>query len=246
MAESTDIIFGRNPVVEAIEAGKSVDKVLLLKTIRGPFEKEVRSLCREKEIPLQYVPGHKLDKITRKNHQGIIGFASLVSYQTIEDVVPMLFEQGKVPLIVILDGITDVRNFGAIARSAEVFGVHAIVIGEKKSARINDDAFKTSAGAILKLPICREKSLSKTVENLKQSGFQVFATDLNTDFYISDINFDQPCAVILGSEGDGVSQGLLQMCDQSFKIPQVGETDSLNVSVASGVIMYEILKQRTR
>jgi 23S rRNA (guanosine2251-2'-O)-methyltransferase len=246
MAESADIIFGRNPVLEAIQAGKSVDKILLLKTIRGPFEKDVRKLCKEYDIPLQYVPGHKLDKITRKNHQGIIGFASLVSYQTIEDVVPMLYEQGKVPLIFILDGITDVRNFGAIARSAEVFGVHAIVIGEKRSARVNDDAFKTSAGAILKLPICREKSINKAVVTLQQSGFQIYATDLNTEFYISDLNFDQPCAVILGSEGDGVSPGLLETCDQRFKIPQVGETDSLNVSVAAGVIMYEILKQRTR
>lgn len=246
MADSGDIIFGRNPVLEAIGAGKTVDKVLLLKTIRGPFEKEVRSLCKQFDIPLQYVPSHKLDKITRKNHQGIIGFASLIDYQSIDNVVPMLYEQGKVPLIFILDGITDVRNFGAIARSAEIFGVHAIVIGEKRSARINEDAIKTSAGAILKMPICREKSISQTVDTLQQSGFNIFATDLKTDFFISDIDFCQPCAVILGSEGDGVSESLLQKCNQRFKIPQIGVTDSLNVSVASGVIMYEILKQRTR
>jgi len=233
-------------LVEAIQSGKSVDKVLLLKTIRGPFEKEVRKLCKEKDIPLQYVPSHKLDKITKKNHQGIIGFASLVSYQSIEDVVPLLFEQGKTPLIVLLDGVTDVRNFGAIVRSAEVFGIDAIVIGEKRSARINEDAYKTSAGAILRLPICREKSLVKTVEFLRSFGFQLFATDLKTNHFISDIDFKGPSAVILGSEGDGVSEGLLNICDEKFKIPQVGETDSLNVSVASGVIMYEILKQRTK
>lgn len=246
MAESEDIIFGRNPVLEAIQGGKPVDKILLLKTIRGPFEKDIRRLCKEYDIPIQYVPSHKLDKITRKNHQGIVGYASLVTYHSIDNVVPMLFESGKVPLIFILDGITDVRNFGAIARSAEIFGVHAIVIGEKRSARVNEDAFKTSAGAILKLPICREKNISKAVEILQQSGFQVYATDLETDYFISDLNFDQPCAVVLGSEGDGVSPALLELCDQRFKIPQVGETDSLNVSVAAGVIMYEILKQRSR
>ncbi|GLR17798.1 23S rRNA (guanosine(2251)-2'-O)-methyltransferase RlmB [Portibacter lacus] len=245
MADSDDIIFGRNPVIEAIQANKEIDKVLILKTIRGPFEKDVRKLCKELDIPLQYVPSHKLDKITRKNHQGIIAFASLVEYQTIENLIPHLYEKGESPIIVILDGVTDVRNFGAIARSAEVFGVHGMVIGEKNSARINHDAFKTSAGAILRIPICREKSLSNTVEYLRSSGFQIFATDLNTDHYISDINFNQPCAIIMGSEGDGVSSNLLQLCDEKFKIPQVGETDSLNVSVASGVIMYEVLKQRT-
>ena len=245
MADSGDIIFGRNPVIEAIQSGKSVDKILLLKTIRGPFEKDVRKLCKEKDIPLQYVPAHKLDKLTKKNHQGIIGFASLVAYQTIEDVVPMLFEQGKTPLIVVLDGITDVRNFGAIVRSAEVFGIDAIVIGEKRSARINEDAYKTSAGAILRLPICREKSLVKSIDFLRSFGFQVFATDLKTDHFIADIDFKGPSVVILGSEGDGVSEGLLNISDEKFKIPQVGKTDSLNVSVASGVIMYEILKQRT-
>ncbi len=244
MPDKDDIIYGRNPVLEAIDAGKEVDKVLLLKSIRGPFEKEIRKKCRERNIVLQYVPVFKLDKLSKKNHQGVIAFVSIVEYQDIEDVVPHIFERGEQPLILILDGVTDVRNFGAIVRSAEVFGAHAVVIGEKRSARINHEAFKTSAGAIAKIPICRQKSLNNTVDFLKSSGFQIFATDLKTDHYISDIDFATPCVVVLGSEGEGVSDGLLSRCDSRFKIPQKGEIDSLNVSVASGVILYEILKQR--
>ncbi len=245
MADAEDIIYGRNPVIEAILANKEIDKILLLSSIRGPFEKEIRMHCKERDIPLQYVPSHKLDKLTKKNHQGIIAFSSIVEYHSIENIVPLLFEKGETPLILILDGITDVRNFGAIVRSAEVFGAHTVVIFEKKSARINHDAMKTSAGAILKIPICREKSITNTMKYLNNSGFQVFATDLDTDYYISDIDFTQPCAVILGDEGEGVSDAALKQCDKKFKIPQVGEIDSLNVSVASGVILYEILKQRT-
>ncbi len=246
MADSEDIIFGRNPVLEAIKAGKKVDKVLILKTIRGPFEKEVRSSCKEYDVPLQYVPGHKLDKLTRKNHQGIIAFASLITYQKIENVLPHIYEKAKTPLLLILDGVTDVRNLGAIARSAEVLGADAIIVGEKRSARINADAVKSSAGAILKIPICREKNLNSIIDFLSQSGLSIYATDLNTDYYISDIDFSQPCAVIMGSEGEGVSASLLKRCKKKFKIPQLGKTDSLNVSVASGVILYEILKQRSR
>lgn len=245
MAESEDIIYGRNPVLEAIKSGKEVDKILLLKTIRGPFEKEIRLIAKTANIPLQYVPSHKLDKLTKKNHQGIIAFVSIVEYQSIEQVVPYVFEQGLSPLFLILDGVTDVRNFGAIVRSAEVFGANGVVIGEKRSARINHEAFKTSAGAIGKIPICREKSLGNTVDYLKSSGFKIFATDLKTDLFIADVDFSEPCAVILGSEGEGVSENLLNKCDNKIKIPQAGSIDSLNVSVAAGVILYEILKQRT-
>lgn len=244
MGDKEDIVYGRNPVIEALKIGKDIDKVLLSNSIRGDFEKEVRKLCRISEIPLQYVPSSKLDKITKKNHQGIIAFASLIRFQNLEDLIPHFYEKGITPLLLILDGITDVRNFGAIARSAEVFGAHAIIIGEKRSARINHEALKTSAGAILKIPICREKSLVNTIDFLKNSGFKIFATDLNTELFISDINFQGPCGIILGDEGEGVSEKILSMSDQAFKIPQIGEIDSLNVSVASGVILYEILKQR--
>ena len=245
MADSEDIIFGRNPVIEAIRSGKEIDKILLLKSIRGEFEKEVRHACKDHDIPLQYVPGHKLDKLTRKNHQGIIAFSSIIQYQSLENLTPLLYEKGITPLLLILDGVSDVRNFGAIVRSAEVLGAHGIIIGEKNSARINADAMKTSAGALLRIPICREKSLSNSIQYLSTAGFSIFATDLNTDSYISDCDFSGPCAVVIGSEGEGVGKDLLNRSDQKFKIPQVGETDSLNVSVASGVILYEILKQRT-
>lgn len=246
MADKDDILYGRNPIIEALKLGKEIDKILISNTIRGAFEKEIRQLCRDHDIPLQYVPNSKLDKFTKKNHQGVIGFASLIQFQAIEDVVPHLYEKGATPLILVLDGVTDVRNFGAIVRSAEVLGAHAVIIGEKNSARINHEAVKTSAGAIFKLPISRVKSLVNTIAFLKQSGFQVYATDLNTPNYISDINFSGPSVVILGSEGEGVSEGLLSISDEKFKIPQLGEIDSLNVSVASGVILYEILKQRQK
>ena len=238
-------IYGRNPVLESLQRATDIDKVLILKSIRGAFEKEVRKLCRERNIPLQYVPSNKLDRITRKNHQGIIAFTTLVEYQDLEQIIPFLYEKGTDPLILLLDGITDVRNFGAIARSAEVFGADAIVIGEKNSARITNDAVKTSAGAIMKIPICREKNLRNAIQFLKESGFSIFSSDLNTDYSIQDINFNQPCVVILGSEGLGVSRSITEECDQSFKIPQIGETDSLNVSVATGVILYEIMNQRS-
>lgn len=244
MAEKEDIIFGRNPVSDAIKSGKKIDKILLLSSIRGPFEKEVRQLCKEHGIPLQYVPNHKLDKFTKKNHQGIIAFASLVTFQSLDDVIPHVYEQGETPLFLILEGITDVRNVGAIARSAEVFGAHAIIMGEKNSARINHDAVKSSAGAILNIPLVRERSLVKTVEYLQNSGFQVFATDLQTDYHIADVDYKGPIAIVMGSEGEGVSKKILQVSDERIKIPQVGTTDSLNVSVATGVILYEILKQR--
>jgi len=244
--ENEGIIYGRNPVVDAINEQKEIDKVLILNTIRGPFEKEIRKLCKNFEIPLQYVPGRKLDKLTNKNHQGIIAYSSIVAYQKLENVIPHLFEQGIIPLVLILDGITDVRNFGAICRSAEVLGANCVVIGEKKSARINHDAYKTSSGAILRLPICREGNLSKVASNLQLSGFHVYASSLDSEQFIDDIDFRGPSAVILGSEGEGVSEHLMKICDQNFKIPQVGQTDSLNVSVAAGVILYEILKQRSR
>lgn len=244
MKKQKQLIFGRHPVVDTIKTGGNVDKVFFQTGIRGPFEKELRQICKEFNIPLQYVPKERLDKIVGGNHQGIIAHLSLIKYYALEDVLPMAYEKSEAPLILILDGVTDVRNFGAIARSAEICGVHAIVIGKKGSAQINADAIKTSAGALTKIPVCRESSLSAAVDLLKLSGVQVVASELKASSLIYKTDLTLPTAIIMGSEDKGVNSTLLQKVDQRVIIPQKGTTDSFNVSVAAGIILYEVTRQR--
>ena len=246
MKSKHQIIFGRHPVVDAIKEGQPVDKVLLLQGTRGELEKKLRLLCREKLIPITMTPKAKLDKLTfNKNHQGVIAFISPVRFYQIEDMVPHIFEKGETPLLLILDGVTDTRNFGAITRSAEIFGVHAIIVPLKGSAQIGADAVKTSAGALLKVPICKVKSLNNTIEYLQSSGIQVFASSLEADTTIDKLDFNAPAAIVLGAEDMGVTTGVLRNADQTFIIPQIGSTDSLNVSVSAGVMLYEVQRQRT-
>jgi 23S rRNA (guanosine2251-2'-O)-methyltransferase len=178
------------------------------------------------------------------NHQGIVGFLSMIRYYTLENVLPMIYEKSEVPLVLLLDGITDVRNFGAIARSAEICGVHAIVIPQRGNAQINEEAIKTSAGALTRIPICREKSLISAMEYLELSGIQTYASDLKGEKKLFEIDWKQPAAIIMGSEGEGVSFPVLKKVNQNFIIPQVGTTDSFNVSVATGIILYEVVRQR--
>jgi len=239
-----NLIFGRHPVVDALKSGTSIDKLLLQQGSRGEFEKEIRHLSRQFNIPLQVIPKERMNKWTRKNHQGIIGLLSLLTYYKIEDVLPTVYEQSKTPLFVILDGVTDVRNFGAIARSAEVCGAQALIIPKKGSAQINADAIKTSAGALTKIAVCRENSLITTIEFLQMSGIQVLASDLQGTKKVQEIDFTLPTALVVGSEGEGVSKAVLQKVDERFIIPQVGTTDSLNVSVAAGIMLYEAVRQR--
>jgi len=243
-SKTTNVIFGRHPVVDAIHSGSNFDKIFIQRGTVGDFEKEVRHLCREHEIPLQYVPKEKLSKITGGNHQGIIGYLALLTYYRLEDVVPMIYEKGEMPLILILDRVTDVRNLGAIARSAEVCGVHALVVPKTGSALINADALKTSAGALTRLTVCREGSLVSSVEFLQNAGVQVFASRLRATKPIFELDFTAPVAIIVGSEDEGVSPALLKRANEQFIIPQKGETDSFNVSVASGIMLYEALRQR--
>lgn len=238
------IIYGRNAVIEALHEGTQLDKVILQRGVRGDFEKELRKLCRDKSVPMTVVPKEKLNKFTKGNHQGVLAIISLITYYAIEDVLPLIYEQSGTPLIVILDGVTDVRNFGAIARSAEVFGAHALVIPDKGAAMINAEAVKTSAGALLKIPVCRVKSLANAIDYLKLSGVSVLASDLSAKKNLDEIDLQQPVGIVMGSEGDGISQGVRQRADELFIIPQIGETDSLNVSVANGVILYEVQRQR--
>lgn len=240
----SNIIFGRHPVLDAIAAGKTIDKVLLQTGTRGELEKEIRQLSKEHNFAVQFVPKERLSKFVGGNHQGILAFISEVPFYKVEDVVPGIFEKGETPLILILEGVTDVRNFGAIARSAEVCGAHAIVIPTKGSAQINADAVKTSAGALLKIPVCKEPSLTRTIEYLQQCGLQVIASDLRASKKIFELDFTVPLAIIVGSEDEGVNRAILKMADHTFIIPQKGETDSFNVSVATGIMLYEATRQR--
>jgi len=241
---SNNQVFGRHPVIEAINSGKTIDKVLLQQDAAGEMAREIRKLCKEKFIPLQMVPKERLNRFVRGNHQGVMCWLSLIEYQSLEDLLPTIYEKSEVPLILLLDGVTDVRNFGAIARSAEVFGAHAIVIPRKKSAQITPDAIKTSAGALLEIPVCREPSIIAAMEFLQQSGVQVFASDLKSRREMKELDLTVPCALIIGAEDRGVSRSLLQVVDKTFLIPQAGKTDSLNVSVATGIMMYEAMSQR--
>ena len=201
-------------------------------------------LLKQNNIPYQYVPVEKLNRLTQKNHQGVVGYISSIGYYKIQDVLPTVFEEGKVPLLLILDRITDVRNFGAIARTAECSGVNAIIIPSRGSAQINADAIKTSTGALQKIPVCKEENLKSTIDYLHECGLQVIAcTEKTTDYYFQ-IDFTVPTAIIMGSEEDGILNEYLQKSDGKAKIPLMGEIGSLNVSVAAGIILYEAVSQR--
>lgn len=237
-------IFGKHPIIDAINAGQSIDKVWLQIGGANEFASEIRALCKDNGIPTQMVPKEKLNKITRSNHQGIIAFVSLIQYYKLEDVLPQIYERNEMPLVLVLDAVTDVRNFGAIARSAEVFGANAIVIGKKNVARINSEAMKTSAGALSKIPVCRESSPMAALDFLQLSGVSIASSDLKAKKSVSEIDFTGPIAILIGSEGRGVHYTLSEKADEQFIIPQKGTTDSLNVSVATGIILYEAAKQR--
>ena len=244
MKQETDFIFGIRAIIEAIRSGKEIDKVLIRKGLSGELFQELFAEIKDSGILFSYVPAEKLDRITRKNHQGVIAFVSPIAYHSIESIIPGLYEQGKTPFILILDCITDVRNIGAIARTAECAGVDAIVVPEKGSAQINADAVKTSAGAINYVPVCRVKSLVNTVKFLRDSGLQVFAaTEKATQNYFS-CNLKEPLAIILGAEDIGIAPDLLRFSDYLVGIPTKGQIESLNVSAAASVLMYEVVKQR--
>ena len=237
-------IIGRKPVLEALQTGKTIDRVIMLNTLSGPFEKEIRALCKSREIPLIRVPKPKIDREVKGNHQGIYGIASLIQYTELEDLVPFLYETGKDPVLILLDGLKDVRNVGSIARSAEVFGADGIVIPLKKMAPINEIAVKTSAGALLNIPVCRHKNLVDAIRYLKQCGFTIYGAMLDTKNVIWDFAFEGPVALVLGSEEMGMHRDVRETIDRPFRIPQKGRTQSLNVSIATGIVLYEIYKQK--
>jgi len=244
--KNDDLIFGRHPVIEALEMGKNIDKVFFQTGVRGELEKEVRKLCKEAKVPLQYVPVQKLNRLVKGNHQGIIALMPIIEYQRLEEIVPFLFEQGKNPLLVLLDGITDIRNIGAIARSAEIFGANALVIPQKGGGWINGVALKTSAGALNRIPVCRVNKMDEAIDMVHNHGIQIFASDLKAEKKIDEMDWKEPCGIVLGAEGEGISVSVRAQVDDTFIIPQVGQTDSLNVSVAAGIMFFSAMNKRMK
>lgn len=244
MFEKNEMIFGVRAVIEAIEAGKEIDKILIKKDIQSDLSKELFAALKGTVIPVQRVPIERINKITMKNHQGVIAFISSITYQKVEDLVPFLFEEGKNPVLVLLDGITDVRNFGAIARTCECAGVDGIIIPSRNSVSVNADAVKTSAGALHTLPVCRESNLTQTIKFLKDSGFRIVGATEKGDYDYTKADYKNPVCIIMGAEDTGIPYEHLALCDEWVKIPIMGKIQSLNVSVAAGVLIYEVLKQR--
>ena len=245
LEEKSQIIYGRHPIADAMRAGRALEKIWVQSDLRGEAEVEIRNLAKQYGVPIGIVPKEKMNKMAQGgNHQGLMALAAFVAYKNISDIIPFVFEKGETPLILILDGITDVRNIGAIARSAEVLGVHAIVVPFANTALINGDAVKTSAGALNTISICREKSLSTTLDYLTQCGLQIVGSDLKAKKKLSEIDFLPPMVIVMGSEDEGISSGLMRKLNDRFIIPQLGVTDSLNVSVATGIILYEAQRQR--
>lgn len=244
MTNKEDFIFGTRAVIEAIKKGKTIDKVLIKKGLDNELFLELQELIKENQIATQFVPVEKINRVTRKNHQGVLAFISPVEFDNIENVLPGIYEDGKTPLILILDQITDVRNFGAIVRSAECAGVQAIIIPDKGMARIGADAIKTSAGAIHHVPICRVNNLYNTIQFLKDSGIQIVAATEKGEKMYTDAKFDVPVGIVMGSEDTGISSQILKLADEQLQIPILGKIESLNVSVSAALMIYEAVRQR--
>lgn len=242
--EKTDYIFGIRAVTEAIEAGKDIDKILVKKDLQGDLIGPLLQLARENRVLVKRVPQQTIDRITRKNHQGVIAILSAVTYYRLDMLVPQLYEEAKLPFVIVLDGITDVRNFGAIARTAECVGADAIVIPEHGSVSVGGDAVKTSAGALLHMPVCRERSAALAVKFLKENGYKIVAVSEKSAVNYTTIDYTDPVALVMGAEDVGISPEVMKLADCSAAIPMFGKIGSLNVSVAAGVMMYEVVRQR--
>ncbi len=238
------LVIGREAVIQAMKEGKQLERIYLQSTIHGPVVDEIRELATTHLVPINKVPVEKLNGFNISNHEGCVAQISRIQYQDLQQVISFIVEQGQVPLFLILDGITDIRNIGGIARSAFAFGVNAIIIPDKGVGALNEDAILTSAGALEQIPVCRVNSLLKTVDDLHLNGIKVYASEMKATGKVYDMNLKDPCAVIMGGEEHGIYPALLKICDDEFQIPMPGEFESLNVSVATGIILYEVMKQR--
>jgi len=237
-------IYGIRAIIEAIEAGKEIDRLYVKKDLSSDLSRNLLDVAREHGISVQRVPVERINRITRKNHQGAVAMLAAVTYYRLDQLVPMLFEQGDNPFVVVLDGVTDVRNFGAIARTCDCAGVNAIVLPERGSVSVGADAVKTSAGALNYVPVCRERNLVDAIRFLKDTGFVIVGTSDKNACNYTDVDYTVPVAIVLGSEDKGISSEVMRLCDRRVVIPEFGHINSLNVSVAGGIIMYEVVRQR--
>ena len=242
--KNQDVIFGKRPVLEAIRSGKTIEKIFIQKNLSKEVFDEIKKSINNKNVNVSLVPKEKLNRITRKNHQGVICYISPIDYQPLSEIVHRSYESGKDPIILVLDRITDTRNFGAITRVAEATGVDAIVIPEKESALITSEAVKASAGALNYVSICKEKNLKSVINKLKESGLKIIACTEKSDEDIYSVDFNTPVCIIVGSEKNGISQNLIEISDVKAKIPMKGKIESLNVSSSSSIILYELIRQR--
>jgi 23S rRNA (guanosine2251-2'-O)-methyltransferase len=238
------IIIGRQPLIEAIQSGRAIDKILFQRNVSGDSIGEIRKLAKENNIPVQQVPAEKLNAYTRASHQGVIAFAALLEYMNLQNVIDEVVGKGETPLFIMLDAVTDVRNIGAIARTAVCCGAQALIIPDKGVGALNEEAMKSSAGALEKIHVCRVNSLMKAVDELHLNGIKVFASEMTAVINLHGLKLTEPCTIVMGSEDKGVFPALMKICDSQFKIPMTGDFESLNVSVATGMILYEAMQQR--
>jgi len=243
--KKNSLVIGRSAVIEAMQSGKQLERIYLQTTIHGAVVDEIRTLAEKNLVPVNKVPVEKLNSFNISNHEGCVALISKIQYQNLQDVISFIVEKGEVPLFLILDSITDIRNIGAMSRSAFCFGVNGIIIPDKGVGALNEDAILTSAGALEKIAICRVNSLMKTVDELHLNGIKVFASEMTATKKVFELELSEPCAIVMGGEEHGVYQPLMKICDDQFQIPMVTDFDSLNVSVATGIILYEVMKQRS-
>ncbi|MBN9483785.1 MAG: 23S rRNA (guanosine(2251)-2'-O)-methyltransferase RlmB [Bacteroidetes bacterium 43-93] len=241
---SLPLLIGRKPVMEAIEQGKPIEKIFLLRSASGEEINQIKKLAREHHIPISQVPVEKLNNLTRAQHQGVVAWASLLQYVELQDAISLVVEQGKVPLFVLLDGVTDVRNVGAIARTAWCCGAQGIILPTSSSASLTEEAIKTSAGALHKIMLCRIPSVPQAIDVLRLNGVQVLGTEMKGSVPVFESDLTIPSCIVMGAEDTGISKDVLKRADQLIRIPMANSFDSLNVSVATGMILYEAAKQR--
>lgn len=240
------LIAGIRSIIDAMNSGQQLERIFLQSTSQSPEVEELRLVAEKFGVPINKVPFEKIRNFNVENHHGCIAVKSKIHYQDLQDVISLIVETAETPLFLLLDGITDIRNIGAIARSAYCCGVHAIVIPEKGVGALNEDAITTSAGALENIIVCRVKSLLNAIDEMHLNGIKVFASDMNAEVNIFDLDFKEPCAIIMGSEDKGIQPVLYKACDNRFKIPMQRNFESLNVSVAAGMVLYEAMKQRIR
>ena len=242
--KESQLIYGIRPVVEALRSGKEIEKIFLQSTLQGSLLQELKEEIAKRKTVVQYVPVEKLNRLTRNNHQGVVAVISLIEYYSFEEIVTQIIEKGKMPFLLMLDRVTDVRNLGAIARSAECAGVDAIIVPQYSSAQINEDAIKTSSGALLRIPICRELNLKTTINLAKEMGVNVYCATEKGGELFTQVPMKESLMIVMGSEDTGVSPEIIKLCDKRIKIPIKANIESLNVSVAAGILMYEVVRQR--